>query len=149
MNDVQIWLWIFGTIVVGVTSWLTIITRVTHQNTIGIARLETILVIISKKAADILHHPDDRFGIDELLEIYRDREHELSPEQWLALYKRTEQICDDPRLESWQRLAAALVCNPMLLHQLVKDHKAMAGLNKEFAKHKLKGLLHWAKKDEE
>lgn len=79
------------------------------------------MILTSKRAADVLHSPDDHFGIDKLLEKYVARDHELTWEEWGRLLKRCEEIHADK--------------------DLPKSEQFLAGFLAEVCKHKRKNKL--------
>lgn len=123
----QLLTWLFGGVVVwcsALSSGFILLKSSISEVRSSVTEIRIVLVTISKRAAEILHHEDDRYSIDGLLEKYIAREHELSFEEWTQLFAKTQLIMNDPSIAKNERMAAAL------LHDLSK-------LCNELSKHKL------------
>lgn len=73
------------------------------------ARMKSVMVSISKKAADMLHSPDDHFGIDKLLEKYIAHDHDLTLAEWQELFNKCDRIMDDKSISPGHRCLAMFV----------------------------------------
>ena len=104
MNETLI-IWLFG----GVSAWLVAITGMVLLLKTEVTKIRTILVITSKRAAEILHSPDDHLGIDSLLDKYIEKHHELSFREWEQLKGRCEDIIKNPSCTKSERMLALFV----------------------------------------
>lgn len=114
-------LWLFG--IVG--AWLVIVTSAVFKLWVGMSRIETAFVLISKRAADILHRDDDKYGIDGLLEKYIARSHELSYDEWIELLTKCELISKDVTIPKDERLVAGLLKDLASFVKELAIHKTM------------------------
>lgn len=102
-ETLQIWLFgIFGAWLVGISLFI-------HRLAQNQTRFETVLVMVSKKAAGILHSPTNHHGLDELIERYNTRHYELTPDEWRELMEKTEAIESDSQFPVQERLCAAFI----------------------------------------
>lgn len=113
-------IWLFG----GLCAWSCALSVAVFRLFLTVTKITMVLLTVSKQAAAVLHHSDDRYSIDHLLEKYIKRHHELSYEEWQELFTKTQMIIDDPNIAKGDRVAASL------LHDLAK-------LANELSKHKL------------
>lgn len=104
MNETLL-IWLFG----GIAAWLGAVTGLVLVLKTEVTKIRTILIITSKRAAEILHSPDDHLGIDELLDKYKAKEHELSYGEWQELKVRCEEIIANPACPKSERLLALFV----------------------------------------
>lgn len=118
MNEIQI------ACFSGLAIWCSTISIAFYKMSIKQTKIEIALLMISKRAAEFLHHSDDRYKLDHLVDKYRERCHELSHTEWQELLKKTSDIASDLEIAKDERLAAGL------LHDL-------ATLAKELSLHKL------------
>ncbi len=104
MNETLL-IWIFG----GVFTWLGALTGMFLLLRTDVTKIRTILIITSKRAAEILHSPDDHLGLDALLDRYKSKEHELTYLEWQELKDRCEEIIANPACTKSERLLALMV----------------------------------------
>lgn len=104
-------------LVVGIPFIIRLIAEVSELKT-DVKWLMRSLDTMGENAAKILHHPDDRYEIDALLEKYYTRNHELTFEEWALLSAKMQAIVDDVTISRQDRILAA-----MLL--MVCDHKTL------------------------
>lgn len=104
MNETVL-MWLFG----GLCAWNAALSGATFSLYKEITKIRTILIITSKRAAEILHSPDDHLGIDQLLDRYITKEHELSYNDWQELKARCEEIIANPSCAKSERLLALFV----------------------------------------
>lgn len=116
MNE-TILMWLFG----GMAAWNVFNSGCVLLLRSEVTKIRTILIITSKRAAEILHSPDDHLGIDELLDEYKKHEYDLSYSQWLELKQRCEEIVQNPGCSKSERLLALLV-SEFSTHKLERKH---------------------------
>lgn len=104
MNETLL-IWLFG----GVVTWLGALTGLVLLLKTEVTKIRTILIITSKRAAEILHSPDDHLGIDALLDKYKLHEHELSYTEWQELKTRCEEIITNTACTKSERLLALFI----------------------------------------
>lgn len=117
-EPVQIWL--FG--IIG--AWLLANTLLIAKLRDDLFRIRLAVLALGKRAAEILHSPDDHLGIDNIIDRlviladkYKKREYELSAQEWNQLRETCKVISSDPLMKKNERVAAALlgfatdVCN--------------------------------------
>jgi hypothetical protein len=109
-------LWIFGAVLTvggAMTVWLANkVTQLSVDNNIfsnRLTRVEMTLTMISETAAKLLHHDDDRLGLDNYIDKYLDRNYELSMSEWRELLARFEGVMNDETKPRDVRLSASLV----------------------------------------
>jgi hypothetical protein len=102
----------------GLAVWCTGLSLVYLKMTIKQTKVEIALLMISKRAAEFLHHTDDRYKLDHLVDKYRDRCHDLSHAEWEELLRKASAIADDKNVSKDERLAAGLLHD---LSRLVKE----------------------------
>ena len=112
MNPISIWL--FGGVGVCIIAGVTFAFGVSQR----ITRLETMFDMLGKRAARILHSPDDHLGIDALLDKYILGHYDLPSGDWIILKSKLAQIENDPSRSKDERLLCAFVSAPA-------DHKLM------------------------
>lgn len=99
-------IWLFG----GAASWMLLLTIGGLRLHILITEVRAILRMTSKRAAEILHSPDDHLGIDSLLDKYIEREHELTWPEWGQLLDACDAIAKDSVNSKQERFLAAFLC---------------------------------------
>jgi len=104
MNETLL-IWLFG----GMSAWLGAITAMVLLLKTEVTKIRTILIITSKRAAEILHSPDDHLGLDELLDNYKKHHHDLPLAEWEALKARCEEVIANPNCTKSERLLALVV----------------------------------------
>lgn len=104
MNETLL-IWLFG----GIVTWLGAVTGLVLLLKTEVTKIRTILIITSKRAAEILHSPDDHLGIDALLDKYKLHEHELSYNEWLELKTKCEEIIKNTACTKSERMLALFV----------------------------------------
>lgn len=112
-------LWLFG--IIG--GWLMLLSGAVLKLLLGQSKIETVMVSISKRAADILHRDDDKYRMDYLLEKYKARMHELSYNEWRELLAKCEAIATDTTIAKDERLAAGLLKDLSLFVKELAIHK--------------------------
>lgn len=110
-------MWLFG----GLCAWNAALSGATFSLYKEITKIRTILIITSKRAAEILHSPDDHLGLDALLDEYKKHEYDLSFSQWEDLKQRCEEIINNPHCTKSERLLALLVTE-FSVHKLQRKH---------------------------
>lgn len=113
MNEI-LQMWLFGAAFAAIVSLALSILYLRLE----VAKIRTILIITSKRAAEILHSPDDHLGIDSLLDKYKEHEHELTYAQWQELKSRCEEIINNPACTKSERLLALMVVE-FSIHKLM------------------------------
>lgn len=98
-------IWLFG--IVGL--WCLTNTATIYTLVVIVSKLKTILIMTSKRAADILHSPDDHLGLDALLEKHKDGPHRLTSEEWDVLKRECDKIVANPANTKSERLAALFI----------------------------------------
>lgn len=116
MNE-TLQMWLFGAAFGAIVALAIFVASLRNE----VVKIRTILIITSKRAAEILHSPDDHLGLDELLDQYKLHEHDLSYSQWEALKKRCEEIIADPKCTKSERLLA-LIVSEFSIHKLERKH---------------------------
>lgn len=116
MNETLL-IWLFG----GMAAWLGSLTGLAMVTSREVTKIRTILIITSKRAAEILHSPDDHLQLDALLDEYKKHEHELTNVQWTELKIRCDEIIADPKCTKSERLLALLV-SEFSSHKLMKRY---------------------------
>lgn len=67
--------------------------------------------VLSRKNARIMHSPHNPYGMDGLIDKYLDRHYELTTGEWQEWMKRCENVIDDPKTPTQDKLIAAqLLC---------------------------------------
>ena len=109
-------LWIFGAVLsVGGALVVWLANKVTQlsvdNNNLAnrMTRVEMTLTMISETAAKLLHHDDDRLGLDVYIDKYLDRNYELSMAEWRELLGKFEGVMNDESKPRDVRLSASLV----------------------------------------
>lgn len=72
-----------------------------------VVKLETIIELLGRKSATLLHSPHDPYGLDPMLDKYLDRHYEMSMEEWASLMRRCEVVADDVAAPAEYRFLAA------------------------------------------
>src|SRR5579864_4445366 len=98
-------IWLFG--VIG--AWNVVLTIGIFKLFLSQVETKTLISIMSKKAAEILHDSDNKFGLDDLLEKYVSRHYELSIEEWNVLLRKCEAIEAELANKKQERLLAAII----------------------------------------
>jgi hypothetical protein len=119
--DKETLMWLLG----GLASWCIALSIVVLKLLLSVNRIETAFVLISKRAADILHRDDDKYRLDYLLEKYKARMHELSFAEWKELLSKCEAISQDKSISKDERLAAGLIKDLSLFVKELAIHKTM------------------------
>lgn len=113
-------IWLFG----GLCVWSAALSMSIFRLFLTVTRITAVLLTVSKQAAAVLHHEDDRYAIDRLLEKYIERHHDLSFDEWQELFAKTKAIIDNPEIAKGERIAATLLhdlarfCNELSQHKL-------------------------------
>lgn len=118
MNETLL-LWLFG--ILG--AWNVIISGQVFILRQEVLKMRTIMIITSKRAAEILHSPDDHLGIDQLLDKYKAKEHELAYSDWQELKTRCEEIIANPQCTKSERLLALMVVEFSVHKLMMKPNK--------------------------
>lgn len=116
MNPISIWL--FGGIGVCIVAGVAFAFGVTQR----ITRLETMFDMLGKRAAKILHSPDDHLGIDALLDKYILGHYDLPSEDWIVLKTSLAEIENDTSRSKDERLLCAFV-SALADHKLMRNGK--------------------------
>lgn len=116
MNE-TVQMWLFGAAFGAIVSLAIIVALLRVE----VIKIRTILIITSKRAAEILHSPDDHLGLDTLLDEYKKHEHDLSYMQWEELKQRCDEIVINPGCSKSERLLALLVTE-FSVHKLQRKH---------------------------
>lgn len=123
MNEtLQIWLYGALFACVGVGAFFVL------QFSIRLTRIETMFDLLGKRAAKFLHSPDNHLGVDKLLELYVDHQHELTMQQWEDLMFAMEVIVKNSSANANEKLLAAFL-SELCRHKLMmfkKQDKALA-----------------------
>lgn len=98
-------IWLFG--ILG--GWMLAITIGGFRLHLAVTEVKAILRMTSKRAAEILHSPDDHLGVDKLLDLYIEKENELTTEQWQQLHDAMEKIIADLNVSKQERSLALWV----------------------------------------
>jgi hypothetical protein len=114
-ETIQIWL--FGGIGACVIAGVAFAFGVTQR----ITRLETILDILGKRAAKILHSPDDHLRIDALLDKYIECHYDFPYSDWLLLIDALLVIENDINRTKDEWMLCAFV-NAVVTHKLQRQH---------------------------
>lgn len=112
-------IWLFG----GMAAWNLSITIAGIKLWILTTQLKTMWILTSKKAAEILHSPDNHHGLDELLDLYISGEYKLTYEQWEELKLRCEELIANPNGNKNEQVCAAFlvaVATPQLQNKWSK-----------------------------
>lgn len=118
-------LFFFGQAIVLISAG--IISHISNSN--RISKLEGFIEGLGVEFAQRLHHTDDRYGVDALLDKYIDRHYELSPLEWVDLYDACIRILALPSLTPLEE-TGYLFIKRVCLHkaeQLIKERDAMKG----------------------
>lgn len=116
MNE-TLQMWLFGAAFGAIVALAGFVASLRNE----VVKIRTILIITSKRAAEILHSPDDHLGLDELLDQYKLHEHDLSHSQWEILKKRCDEIINNPTCTKSERLLALLI-SEFPLHKLTRKN---------------------------
>jgi hypothetical protein len=128
MNEQAI-LWFLGQLIViigsGVIAYINVILKLNDHSTMAsnrhytldarVVKLETLLTMFGKKAANILHSPHTP-ELDTLLEKYVKRHYELTYEEWKRLKQLCEEVIKEPHIKGDKVVFAAFLA-------AVADHK--------------------------
>lgn len=104
MNE-TLQMWLFGAAFGAIVSLAIFVASLRNE----VVKIRTILIITSKRAAEILHSPDDHLQLDALLDRYKAKEHELTYSEWQELKTRCEEIIANPACSKSERLLALMV----------------------------------------
>lgn len=64
------------------------------------------LTSISKKAAEMLHSPDDHLNMDTMIEMYSRNDGKLTLEEWQRFHKKCEFVSGNPEASKVERFLA-------------------------------------------
>lgn len=113
MNE-TLQMWLFGALFVCVGGGAFFVL----QFSIRLTRMETMFDLLGKRAAKFLHSPDNHLGVDKLLELYMDHQHELTMNQWGELQYNMELIVKNATATANEKILAAFLselCNHKLM----------------------------------
>lgn len=113
-TDVQLWLaghTVF-LIACGIKAYFVLLGKQndsTLELSTRLTKIETVLDVMGRNAAKVLHRDDDLFGVDSLLEKYLDRHYELTFAEWEELKKKCQAVAENSANQPGYRLAAAML----------------------------------------
>lgn len=117
MNEtLQIWLYGALFACVGVGAFFVL------QFSIRLTRIETMFDLLGKRAAKLLHSPDNHLGVDRLLELYVDHQHELTMQQWEDLKFAMEALITSNKSSANEKVLAAFL-SELCTHKLMLFRK--------------------------
>lgn len=114
---------LFIACLVGLAVWNSGLSLYILKMSVKQAKVEFAILMVSKRAAEYLHHADDRFKIDHLIDKYRDKGHDLTNEEWKELLKKSSDIASNPDIAKDDRLAAGLLHDLGTLAKELSTHK--------------------------
>lgn len=137
-------LWIFGAVIMAISALIgklfadngklyDRISALENQNEKRITRIETMIEVMGISAAKILHSPHDPFGLDKYLDLYIDRNFEMTAREWEEVLIKCETIVNDKEQTHGYRFAAAFlggICHHKLAHDPILAQKLVDSLRK-------------------
>lgn len=98
-----------------------------------ISRIETIIEVVGSKAFKSLHHADDRFQLDALVDKYTKNNYDLHSNDWLLVYNICSARLEKGDITDPESRASLMLSLGLAAHKLMR-----AGISVKMLKEDLK-----------